>query len=488
MSRLTRLLKVTKSISVCGFYFATHRRTKALERLYTDFYGLGGLYIKFLQLLVLRGDLGDIDTGELNDMLAVFDQNQYEPLDVRQTLQSELGDSAQRITLGSEAPIAAGSFGQVYGGRLEDGTKVAIKILRPTVSKYLHFDLRLISLVGRLITMFRPNGFLSLMDVLRDFKRLTISETDYITEARTANQIYQRLADNPVIGIPRTFSQLCTRHVLVQEYVDGVALSELMAKVPAESIRQYVWERFNTNLDYVMEAFAYESLAAVFEDGGAHGDPHPGNIYIRRDNQISLIDFGIVTDKITRKTEMLGMLSEYVAVYAGDFSPERFTLRMMDAFVPKLTRSLYVISRAYGVNLAERVMVLISDIAGQELRSQPSGSETDKMIQNYKILNLFMNVVNHDNRFGITADIESLAFFRSSIMYLHLSDRLCISRETVSRAYQRILIDYGDQRTAYNVNHGIETLDESFHFIANWLDRLHYSDPISYDKIAKAIG
>jgi hypothetical protein len=233
---------------------------------------------------------------------------------------------------------------------------------------------------------------------------------------------------------------------------------------------------------------AYESLAAIFEDGGAHGDPHPGNIYILRDNRIALIDFGIVTQKITRKTEMLGMLSEYVALYSGDFSPERFTLRMMDAFVPKLTRSLYVISRSYGVNLAEKVMLLIGDIAGQELRNQPSGSEPQKMIENYKMLNLFMQVVNHDNRFGLTADIESLAFFRSSIIYLHLSDRLCIDRQTVSRAYQRILIDYGDQRTAYNVNYGVETLDESFHFVANWLDRLHYSDPISYDKIAKVIG
>jgi serine/threonine protein kinase len=487
MSRLTRLLKVTKSTAVCASYVAIGRKTQALERLYHDFYGFGGLYIKFLQVLVLRGDLGDIDTSALNDVLAVFDQNQYEPIDIRHKLVSELGSKSSQITLEGEAPIAAGSFGQVYSARLQDGTKVAIKILRPSVSKYLHFDLRLIGMLARIMSIIRPNSFLSLTDIVRDFKRLTINETDYVTEAQTANQIYQRLINNPVIHIPRTFSALCTKHVLVQEYVEGVPLSQLMAEVPAETIRQYVWEQFNTNLDYVMEALAYESLAAVFEDGGAHGDPHPGNIYIHRDNQISLIDFGIIAQKIRRKTEMLGMLSEYVAVYSGNFSPERFTIRMMDMFVPKLTRSLYVMSRASEVNLAEKVMVMLSDIAGEELRNQPTGSESQKMIDNYKILNLFMNVVNHDNRFGIQADIESLAFFRSSIMYLHLSDRLGIGRETVSRAYQRILIDYGDQRTAFNVNYGIETLDESFHFIANWLDRLHYSDPISYGKIAKVI-
>jgi serine/threonine protein kinase len=487
MTRLGRLLKVTKSICVCAYYFAFGRKTKALERIYDDFYSFGGLYIKFLQLLVLRGDFGDIDTGKVNDMLAVFDQNQYEPIDIRRELQAELGDNTHQLILDSDVPIAAGSFGQVYGAHLEDGTKVAVKFLRPSVSKYLHFDLRMISSVARLVTIFRPNSFLSLTDVLRDFKRLTINETDYVTEAKTANQIYKRLADHPVISIPRTFSQLCTKHVLVQEYVEGASLSELMSEVPAESIRQYVWERLHTNLDYVMEELAYESLAAVFEDGGAHGDPHPGNIYIHRDNKISLIDFGIVAQKITRKTEMLGMLSEYVAVYNGDFSPERFTLRMMDMFVPKLTRSLYVVSRASGINLAEKVMLLIGDIAGQELRNQPNGSESQKMIENYKILNLFMSVVNHDNRFGIKADIESLAFFRSSIMYLHLSDRLCIGRQTVSRAYERVLVDYGDQRTAYNVNYGVETLDESFHFIASWLDRLSYSDPISYGKIAKVI-
>ncbi len=487
MTKLGRTLKVTKSIGVCGYYFAIGQKTRAQERIYKDFYSFGGLYIKFLQLLVLRGDLGEIDTGELKDMLAVFDQNHYEAIDAERELRAELGKQARRLTLVSETPIAAGSFGQVYAAYLDDGTKVAVKILRPTVSRYLHFDLRLISGAARLISIFRPNSFLSLTEVLRDFKRLTIAETDYVAEAKTANQIYQRLAGHPVIHVPRTFSELCTKHVLVQEYVEGVSLSQLMSEVAPEEIRQYVWERLHTNLDYMMEELAYESLAAVFEDGGAHGDPHPGNIYVHANNKISLIDFGIVAQKITRKTEMLGMLSEYVSVYNGDFSPERFTIRMMDLFVPKLTRSLYVISRASGINLAEKVMLLLGDIAGQELRSQPTGSETQKLIENYKILNIFMNVVNHDNRFGIQADIESLAFFRSSIMYLHLSDRLCMARQPVSRAYERILRDYGDQRTPYNVNYGVETLDESFHFVASWLDRLSYSDPVSYGKIAKVI-
>ena len=279
------------------------------------------------------------------------------------------------------------------------------------------------------MSIFRPNS-LSLTEVLHDFKRLTIVETDYIAEAKTANQIYERLEDHPVIHIPRTFSYLCTKHVLVQEYVEGLSLAQLMSEVPPEEIRQYVWERLHTNLDYIMEELAYESLAAVFEMAAPMAIRIPVH-YVHSNNQISLIDFGIVAQRIVRKTEMLGMLSEYVSVYNGDFSPERFTIRMMDLFVPKLTRSLYVISRASGINLAEKDILLIGDIAGQELRSQPTGSETQNLIENYKILNIFMNVVNHDNRFGIQADIESLAFFRSSIMYLHLSDRLCMARQPV---------------------------------------------------------
>jgi serine/threonine protein kinase len=488
MTKLRRALRVTKSIGICGYYFACGKKVKAQERIYKDFYSFGGLYIKFLQLLVLRGDLADIDSHGLKDMLGVFDQNQYEAINVERELKAELGKHARDLRLASETPIAAGSFGQVYLAYLPDGTKVAVKILRPSVSKYLHFDLRIISMAARLFTIFRPNNFLSITEVVHDFKRLTLAETNYVAEARTAQQIYERLEGHAVIHIPRTFSSLCSKHVLVQEFVEGVSLSQLMSEAPPEEIRQYVWERMHTNLDYMMEELAFESLAAVFENGGAHGDPHPGNIYVHANNKISLIDFGIVAQKINRKTEMLGMLSEYVSVYSGNFSPERFTLRMMDMFVPKLTRSLYVISRAYGINLAERVMLLIGDIAGQELRSQAGSSGTQSLIENFKVLTLFTDVVNHDNRFGIQADIESLAFFRSSLMYLHLSDRLCMGREPVSRAYERILIKYGDQRTAYNVNYGVETLDESFHFVASWLERLRYSDPISYGKIAKVIG
>ena len=75
-TKFGRFLKVTRSMAVCAYYFVRGQKAKAQERIYKDFYSFGGLYIKFLQLLVLRGDLGEIDTGELKDMLAVFDQNQ----------------------------------------------------------------------------------------------------------------------------------------------------------------------------------------------------------------------------------------------------------------------------------------------------------------------------------------------------------------------------------------------------------------------------
>lgn len=480
-------MAVARSLAVYAYYLARGKKAKAMRHLFDDFYSFGGLYIKFLQLLVLRGDFSDIDVGELRDALAVFDQNQYEPINLRATLNIDLGPQAARLHLLSETPVAAGSFGQVYQAYLDGSTPVIIKILRPSVSKYLRFDLRVLSAVGRLLMVFKADGFLNFSAILREFKQITLAETDYVAEARTANQVYERLTGNPVITIPRTFSDLCSPRVLVQEQVQGVPLSELMARVQPENLRQYVREQFNTNLDDVMEALAYESLAAAFEEGGAHGDPHPGNIYINRDNQIALIDFGIVSQRITRKTEMLGLLSEYVSVYNGQFSPERFTLRMMAFFVPQLTRSLYVISRATGVNMSERVLTLLGDMAGQELRNQQAGSQAQQLLDNYKVLAIFMNVINHDNRFSIKADIESMAFMRGSIMYLHLSDRLCLGRQAVGRAYQRILQDYGDQRTDYHVSYGVDTLDESYHFIASWLERLQYSDPISYSKIARVM-
>src|SRR6201999_4379312 len=85
---------------------------------------------------------------------------------------------------------------------------------------------------------------------LKEFRRATLNETDYVTEARFANELYETYKDHRYIVIPKTYLDLCTSHVIVQDYVDGISGAELL-KLQEAGIdpAQAVKERLGSDLD-----------------------------------------------------------------------------------------------------------------------------------------------------------------------------------------------------------------------------------------------
>src|SRR5690606_5986944 len=146
---------------------------------------------------------------------------------IQTLLYRELGASAARLRLVSVLPFASGSFGQVYQAEY-DGKPVVIKILRPSVSRHLAFDLRLITWFSKLVDVFTPDSTISAAKVCKELARVTRAETDYILEADYASKLHQRYQDHPNIHIPYTFRELSTNHLICQEYVGGIAATELL--------------------------------------------------------------------------------------------------------------------------------------------------------------------------------------------------------------------------------------------------------------------
>ena len=114
-------------------------------------------------------------------------------------------------------------------------------------------------------------------------------ELDFRVEARNMAAIAATLATSgrggsvPVV-LPAVHEQLCTEHVLVIEWLDGVSL---------RAAGQIIGER---GLDRAeLSRTLLRSMVYQITEGGVfHADPHPGNIMVLTDGRLALLDFGSV--------------------------------------------------------------------------------------------------------------------------------------------------------------------------------------------------
>jgi hypothetical protein len=116
-----------------------------------------------------------------------------------------------------------------------------------------------------------------------EFEDTLTAELDMITEGGNAERFQASFLLNPNIDIPRIYWRETTRRVLTMELMDGVKINAL-AELDALGIDRSQLAR---NL---LEIY----LQMVLRDGFFHADPHPGNILVRTDGIILLLDFGMV--------------------------------------------------------------------------------------------------------------------------------------------------------------------------------------------------
>ena len=87
--------------------------------------------------------------------------------------------------------------------------------------------------------------------------------------------------------VPKTVPALCSKRVLVMDYLKGEPLSRLAERLPEGTDLGPVGKAL---LAALTDAFG----RCIFTTGFFHADPHPGNLFVLDDGRIGLIDFGQV--------------------------------------------------------------------------------------------------------------------------------------------------------------------------------------------------
>ena len=245
---------------------------------------MGGLIVKLGQFLSVRIDLLPkeyIDElSQLQDCLPALPTQTI--IDV---IEKELGKPLDQIYASFDRePLAAASLGQVHRATLPDGTEVAVKVLRPGIEDLVATDLRSIRAILRLFDrLFGLSRFVDLDLLDEDFSTTFTNELDYVLEGHNAEKFQLNLLWDPHVDIPQIFWEQSTHKVLTMEYMDGVRIDDLAA-MDAQGIDRADVAKNLMGIFYEM----------VLDNGFYHADPHPGNIFVRRDGIIQLIDFGMV--------------------------------------------------------------------------------------------------------------------------------------------------------------------------------------------------
>jgi predicted unusual protein kinase regulating ubiquinone biosynthesis (AarF/ABC1/UbiB family) len=234
-----------------------------------DLQDLGPTFIKAGQMMSVRPDV--LPTATLDELQKL--QDGVVPFDTQtavQQIEQELGGPlGQFFTSISEEPVAAASLAQVYLATLKDGTKVAVKVQRPqvlaTVSKDLYVLRRAAEVFNDLIRRFAPQQRTDYVALLNEWAIGFYTELDFQNEARNQRRLRDALIENNItqVTVPRVYDELCTRRILVSEWMQGKKLSaaspeEIAAVTPA-----------------AQEAF----LTQLFEVGFFHADPYVRIMY-----------------------------------------------------------------------------------------------------------------------------------------------------------------------------------------------------------------
>ncbi|GFO97311.1 2-octaprenylphenol hydroxylase [groundwater metagenome] len=253
------------------------------ERLRHALEELGPTFIKFGQILSTRHDLVPEEyikeLSSLQDMVAPFGYD-----DVKKVVEKEFGKKIDDVFLSFEPePIAAASIGQVHRARLKSGDEVAVKVMRPGVERLVETDLAILMSLARFAEKhIKESKFFNPLGFVEEFSRIIRHEIDYVHEAKNAERFYNNFAGSKTVKIPKTYWKYITRHVLTQEYSEGIKISDI-AQIEASGL-----DKRKVTIDI---ANAY--LKMIFDDGFYHADPHPGNILVTSEGIIVFLDFGM---------------------------------------------------------------------------------------------------------------------------------------------------------------------------------------------------
>ena len=276
-------------------------RADVSRRLRKAFERLGPTYIKLGQ--ILSSGEGIFPAELVTEFRLLRDKVPPESFDtVRAVVEGDLGRSIETVFSSFErTPIAAASIAQVHAATLATGEEVVVKVQRPQVTTLVSRDLAAMSWIAPVLIGRIPISALANPPALVElFAETIVEELDFRLEAENMLDVARILAETNqrALVVPRPHPELVTRRVLVMERLDGFSWDDVTGMKDAG---------IDTSAVVRAGLVAFMEGATLF--GVFHGDLHGGNMFVRPDGRVALLDYGI-TGRLdeTRRLAFLRLL------------------------------------------------------------------------------------------------------------------------------------------------------------------------------------
>lgn len=456
-----------------GKIYFSDKKNKEVEYKRTIFYtlkDLGGVYIKFLQVLSLNHDFMK-GWGSPKEY-SVFNKVQIESINIKSYI-----EKINNFEYIEENPFACGSFAQLYKGKLKTGEIVAIKILRPSIGTTLKNDLSKLKKMVRLFNRFLPNSVLDYKIAFEEFSQTCLLETDY--EREIANMMYfsNLYKNHKYVVIPRVYNDLCSKYVIVQDYIEGPTLADIVSNVkPNESLLNFSYNITGSNIWKQVSIAGGEALCNAITAEYVYGDPHPGNIILLKEDKIAFIDFGIIANKPTSQEAFYLWTKSYYDFLKGDNNYGKLLQTTYTCFCPDIVNAL----RRCSTN--KDFMESVGDAITAKLKNiQKDNQSANNLVQNGHLMKVFTKFLDNKNALNIKFDMNNFQLLKAILAFIN--SVTMIDEKEGNNQFSKIMIEsmkyaleYCDEKgvkndlpvhTKYNVNESYELLVDTLSFLAD---------------------
>ncbi|MBI5598771.1 MAG: ubiquinone biosynthesis protein UbiB [Deltaproteobacteria bacterium] len=281
--RLTRLIAVHRRLA--GKKTGAEREEPSMAvRLRLAFEELGPTFIKFGQILSSRPDI--IPDEFIAELLKLQDEVRPFPFkDVARVIEKEFkAPLASVFSSIDETPVAAASIAQVHRAVTVEGREVVVKVQRPGIKDVIDTDIAILKYVARVMFKHIPESRVhDPVGVVDEFAKIIKREMDFTLEASYMEKFRANFADDASVEIPEVFWKHTRKRILTMSKVSGIKIDHV-AELRGKGIAT------GKVAGLLMKVF----FTQMFDHGLFHGDLHAGNILVRGEERLSLLDFGIV--------------------------------------------------------------------------------------------------------------------------------------------------------------------------------------------------
>jgi ubiquinone biosynthesis protein len=294
--------------------------TPKAEELAADLEKLGPTFIKLGQVLSTRADLLPPPYLEALSRL----QDQIEPFpfaEVDRIVSGELGVRLSKAFADFERqPLAAASLAQVHLAHMRDGRTVVVKVQRPNIREQIVEDLEALGQIARFLDAHTELGKrYDFQNMLKDLRASLLRELDFKLEANNLITFSENLREFEHLIIPEPIENYCTSRVLTMEYIPGKKITDLsplrLMEIDGPGLARELFRAY---------------LKQILLDGFLHADPHPGNVFLTDDDQIALLDLGMVARLLPGLRDNILRLLLAIAEGRGEEAAE-ITIRIGEA-------------------------------------------------------------------------------------------------------------------------------------------------------------